>query len=198
MRKKLSTAIILLMGILFLSILACCAFHSSSSVKKSTVDETTVQSSTSTTIATATSSSSSEVVKMAYPDLSKYDQLSIKVSIDEQEMTILSNNKVIFRTIVSTGAPDSPTPTGTFVIEEERGDFFYNPSSGEGAYYWVSFKDHGVYLFHSVPTDEYGNEIPEEAARLGQPCSHGCVRMSREDAKWFYENIPEGISVTIS
>lgn len=59
------------------------------------------------------------------------------------------------------------------------------------------YKDHGTYLFHSVPTDCNGNEIKEEAEKLGTPCSHGCVRMSKEDAKWFYENISEGVIVSI-
>ncbi|MCC9763335.1 L,D-transpeptidase, partial [Streptococcus agalactiae] len=118
-------------------------------------------------------------------------------SSTRQTMTITSNDKVIFKTIVSTGAKESPTPKGTFVIEPERGDFFYNASSKEGAYYWVSFKEHGIYLFHSVPTDQQGNEIPEEAKQLGKAASHGCVRMSRADAKWFYENIPQGTTVTI-
>ncbi|HEL0560939.1 TPA: L,D-transpeptidase [Streptococcus equi subsp. zooepidemicus] len=133
----------------------------------------------------------------AYPDLASYQELSVHVSIADQVMTIIGDGKVVFKTSVSTGAKESPTPTGTFVIEPERGDFFFNHESGEGAYYWVSFKDHGIYLFHSLPTDQYGNEIPEEAEKLGQPASHGCVRMSRADAKWFYDNIPEGISVII-
>ncbi len=112
-------------------------------------------------------------------------------------MIIYSGNQAIFKTTVSTGAKDSPMPTGKFAIEAERGDFFYNEESSEGAYYWVSFKDHGTYLFHSVPTDYNGNEIKEEAKKLGIPCSHRCVRMSKEDAKWFYKNISEGVTVSI-
>lgn len=135
--------------------------------------------------------------KKTYPNLNKYSNLEIHVSSTRQTMTITSNDKVIFKTIVSTGAKESLTPKGTFVIEPERGDFFYNASSKEGAYYWVSFKEHGIYLFHSVPTDQQGNEIPEEAKQLGKAASHGCVRMSRADAKWFYENIPQGTTVTI-
>lgn len=128
--------------------------------------------------------------KNHYPDLSNYDQLRVEVSIDNQTMQIFSKDKEIFKTSVSTGKPSSPTPKGDFVIEPERGDFFYNPTSKEGAYYWVSFKDHGVYLFHSLSTDQNGKEIPEEADKLGQAASHGCVRMPKETAKWFYENIP--------
>lgn len=83
------------------------------------------------------------------------------------------------------------------MIEAERGDFFYNASVAEGAYYWVSFKGHGIYLFHSLPTDRFGNEIPSEASKLGTPSSHGCVRLARSDAKWLYENIPTNTPITI-
>lgn len=132
-----------------------------------------------------------------YPDLSQYLNLRVHVDIKDQTMQILSGDQIIFSTTVSTGKKDSPTPRGNFVIEQERGDFFYNAASQEGACYWVSFKDHGIYLFHSIPTDENGNEIPEEAQALGTPVSHGCVRMTRADAKWFYENIPSDIPVLI-
>ena len=49
-----------------------------------------------------------------------------------------------------------------------------------------------------VPVDENGDIIQDEAERLGQPSSHGCIRMTMENAKWFYENIPEGIPVHVS
>ena len=101
----------------------------------------------------------------AYPNLSDYKNLSISVSIANQTMSILSENQEIFKTRVSTGTAEDPTPRGHFVIEAERGDFFYNASVAEGAYYWVSFKGHGIYLFHSLPTDRYGNEIPSEASK---------------------------------
>lgn len=156
---------------------------------------------------TFTSSSLSQTTEMkenvaqqelsTYPDLSQYSNLRIHVDIEDQTMQILSGDQIIFSTTVSTGKADSPTPRGNFIIEQERGDFFYNAASQEGAYYWVSFKDHGIYLFHSIPTDENGNEIPEEAQALGTPVSHGCVRMTRADAKWFFENIPSDIPVLI-
>lgn len=133
----------------------------------------------------------------AYPNLSDYKNLSISVSIANQTMSILSENQEIFKTRVSTGTAEDPTPRGHFMIEAERGDFFYNASVSEGAYYWVSFKGHGIYLFHSLPTDRFGNEIPSEASKLGTPSSHGCVRLARPDAKWFYENIPTNTPITI-
>lgn len=223
MRKRLPIGLVLLLGLVTISILAVLGLyaqagkteqsqvstsqqstsaHSQTSQVASQTDSSVSELSSTSTDSTDPSqaeptSSSSSAEQEGYPDLSQYQQLAVYVSTAKQEMTIRSGEQVLFKTSVSTGAPESPTPTGQFVIEAERGDFFYNASSGEGAYYWVSFKDHGIYLFHSLPTDQAGNEIPEEAARLGKPASHGCVRMPRATAKWFYENIPEGIPVII-
>lgn len=212
MRKKLPGTIIMALMAVMIGILAVLGFYAQAKKSETTASSASQQitqtsqnqaSELSTQASQANStestvSSSSAAEPASYPDLSQYQQLAVHVSTAKQEMTITSNDQVIFTTTVSTGAPESPTPTGQFVIEAERGDFFYNASSGEGAYYWVSFKDHGIYLFHSLPTDEAGNEIPEEAARLGTAASHGCVRMPRATAKWFYENIPEGTPVIIS
>ena len=38
----------------------------------------------------------------------------------------------------------------------------------------------------------------EEGAKLGQPASHGCVRLTVADAQWFYDQVPDGTLVTIA
>ena len=40
--------------------------------------------------------------------------------------------------------------------------------------------------------------MEEEGNKLGQPASHGCVRLTVADAEWFYNQIPEGTPVTIA
>lgn len=208
MRKRLSKAMMGLIALLAMVGILALAWGQWSSSTAATVSTKQKTSQTVTHKPASQTANKSQQTKSEpdpklpkqntdYPDLSQYDDLAIKVSTKQQKMTILSGDNPLFQTTVSTGAPESPTPLGQFVIEPERGDFFFNNASGEGAYYWVSFKGHGIYLFHSLPTDQQGNEIPEEAALLGKKASHGCVRMSRQDAKWFYETIPEGISVTI-
>ena len=88
--------------------------------------------------------------------------------------------------------------TTHFNIQSERGDSFYNQSLHEGANNWTSFKDHGVYLFHSVPTDAHGNYKAREGNKLGhRPASHGCIRLSVPDSLWFKDHIPTGTQVTI-
>lgn len=130
----------------------------------------------------------------------KWDQLQhpwIRVSVSKQRVFIMDGNRKAYTMYASTGA-DNSTPTGTFHIQGERGAFFYNAESKEGAKDWVSFKDHGTYLFHTVPTDQNGNFNVKEANMLGKEAhSHGCVRLAVPDAKWFYDNVTYGTKVVI-
>lgn len=143
-----------------------------------------------------------------YPDLKKAKNLWIKVSLKKNRTYVYDGNKIIY-TMYSTGGiyqPDkktgkmkSLTPTGTYQIQDERGDSFYNDQLNEGANYYVSWRDHGTYLFHSVPTIDDGKYNKVEAAKLGKTQgSHGCVRLSVSDAQWFYQNVPAGTKVVIT
>ena len=90
-------------------------------------------------------------------------------------MYVKSGGQTIYTMIASTGVDDA-TPHGSYTIDT-RGEHFYNAEEGMGADYWVQF--YGSYLFHSVPTGEaFGDYLPEEGAKLGQPASHGCVRLA--------------------
>lgn len=119
----------------------------------------------------------------------------IDVSISEQKVRIYDNDTLIKEWTVSTGKNNS-TPVGDFTIQN-RGEWFFSEKYQEGAMWWVSFKDWGIYLFHSVPMDRNKNIIQEEADKLGSPASHGCIRLRVEHAKWIYDNIPEGTPVHI-
>ncbi len=135
-----------------------------------------------------------------YPNVTDYPKMWIKVSKAKQRTYLMNGSKVLYTMYCSTGSGgDRATPEGTFYIQAERGDFFYNQGSGEGAKYWVSWKDHGIYLFHTMPTDSQGHYVESEAEKLGKKAnSHGCIRLSVSDAKWFYENIKEGTKVVIT
>ena len=176
----------------------------------SSSNDTATSSSTksSSSSSSASSSSSSSIPKdqwkkssenKPYPDVDKHPNMWIKVSKKHERVYLIDNGKVLYTMYCSTGTGKNDTPTGTYHIQAERGTHFYNSKSGEGANYWVSWKNHGEYLFHSVPVDENGNYIKSEAQQLGKKAnSHGCVRLSVPDAKWMYENIKEGTKVVIT
>ncbi|MGM0368094.1 MAG: L,D-transpeptidase [Actinomycetota bacterium] len=118
----------------------------------------------------------------------------IDVNLEEQLVRVYYKGEVIRKMVCSAGTEDHPTPTGTFRTNEK---IYYSwlPKYDVGAYYFVRF--YGSYLFHSIPYDEEGNIIEEEREKLGSPASHGCIRLSVEDAKWFYQTLPLGVEVYI-
>jgi len=119
----------------------------------------------------------------------------IDVSVSEQKVRIYEDDALVKEWMASTGK-DGSTPLGHFKIQN-RGKWFYSEKYQQGAMWWVSFKDWGVYLFHSVPMDRNRNVLEEEADKLGTPASHGCVRLETDNAKWIYDNIPAGTPVYI-
>lgn len=147
---------------------------------------------------------SSETVD--YPDLNKVENLWIEVRLSSNRTLLKDGDKMIY-TMYSSGGKYhdvdgkqvSYTPTGTYYIENERGESFFNKNLNEGARYYISWLNHGEYLFHTVPTNAQGEYDVEECRKLGkQPASHGCIRLSVPDAIWLYNNLPVGTKVVIN
>lgn len=138
--------------------------------------------------------------KVAYPDVSKYPHMWIHVSLKKQRLYLMTGKRVRYTMYISTGRTTDhhKTPRGTYHVQAERGKYFYSAAVNEGAYYWVSWLNHGEYLFHSTPVDTQGHFIKSDAADLGKrPSSHGCVHLSIADSKWVYKNIRYNTKVVI-
>lgn len=192
--RKLSTAITaLLLGIIIIAGAAYFGPRAISSVidKYNSQSKTNNRSNETTAPVTGSTENPSQNDRLD----SKEHNYRIEVSTSEQKMRVYDNDTLIKEWTVSTGENNS-TPLGHFTIQN-RGEWFYSEKYQEGAMWWVSFKDYGVYLFHSVPMDRQRNIIEKETDKLGSPTSHGCVRLRVEQAKWIYDHIPEGTPVHI-
>lgn len=122
--------------------------------------------------------------------------LWVEVALKEEghKVIVREDNEVIKEMTCSGGTEDEPTLLGTFNLEN-RGLWFYSERFKEGATYWVRITEQ--YLFHGIPRDKDWNIIEEELEKLGGPASHGCIRLGEDNAKWFYENVPDGTTVII-
>ena len=127
----------------------------------------------------------------------------LKISTADQRVYAYgldSNNEytVLVRTMkCSTGKDSTPTPTGTF-----------QNSTGPGArwHYFTKFKCWAQYayyiqgdiMFHSVLYNEKDGPVTQSSVNnLGRKASHGCVRLSVEDAKWIYNNCPVNTKIIV-
>lgn len=97
--------------------------------------------------------------------------------------------------VCSCGAEDKITPAGTF----QTTDYYDWRLMIDDTYGRYAVRFYKKILFHSVP---YLTNTPDsldwEAYNLlGQGASHGCVRLSVEDAKWIYDNCKVGTTVVV-
>lgn len=130
-----------------------------------------------------------------YKQLDSPTEYLVWVDIDRQLVNVFRQQNGAWKLDrsmpCSTGRNKSPTLRGTYEIQD-RGLWFYNERLQSGAKYWVRYS--GPYLFHSIAMNE--NQEVEDPT-LGKRASFGCIRLSIEDSKWFYENIPEKTTVFV-
>lgn len=124
-------------------------------------------------------------------DLSSPTEYGIFINNNEHKVGIFQggtgNWQLVHAFDCSNGAPWTPTVLGTFTVSD-RG---YSFGSGYTCYYYTRF--YGDYLFHSILYEE-GTFIVQDGT-MGESVSHGCVRLALENAKWIYDNIPDGTTV---
>jgi hypothetical protein len=110
--------------------------------------------------------------------------MQIVISINQQKLHLYSDGKEVADTLVATGVPTLPTPTGVFsVIGKER---FHrsNIYSGAPMPFMQRITWSGVAL--------------HEGENIGHPASHGCIRMPREFAMKLFGVTRVGVRVIIA
>ena len=97
--------------------------------------------------------------------------------------------------VASTGKPGCETPPGTFSISN-RAAWMY---MADGSYGQYATRFNGAILFHSVcyKKKDPSTLMTYEYNALGDFASLGCVRLQTGDAKWIFDNCPQGTKVTI-
>lgn len=158
----------------------------------------------------------------AWDDYKNKDPLKYYVLLDikNQFITVYEKDakgeytKIVRRLLCSTGKPapkvldptkpaddpaniGMPTPKGIWKSGgHERFGLF--TAYGEYARYWTQVVD-DIY-FHSVlfKKRDVNGMTGGSYGSLGNPVSHGCVRLYVEDAKWIYYNIPPGTTIKVS
>ena len=120
----------------------------------------------------------------------------VEVSIDEQRVRVYKLNDRgqydLEQTFTcSTGLHDS-TPRGVFLDGHPVNRWHHFEKFNCWAQY--SFEVTGDIMFHSViyGSNTEGSLRSGSLYALGNPASHGCIRLTVEDAKWLYEHCKRG------
>ncbi|MGY4472987.1 hypothetical protein ACVILL_000401 [Bradyrhizobium sp. USDA 3364] len=102
-------------------------------------------------------------------------KVDITIDKDNQQMTVAVDGVARYRWPVSTGIPSRETPNGSFRAFRMEEDHFSK-----------EFDD--APMPHSIFFTKIGHAIhgTDSVNRLGTPASHGCVRLSRDNATTLY------------
>src|SRR5436309_135960 len=104
-------------------------------------------------------------------------QANVAITVDKntQTMTVAADGVERYRWPVSTGIPSRETPSGNFRAFRMEED-----------HYSKEFDD--APMPHSIFFTKIGHAIhgTDSVNRLGTPASHGCVRLSRDNATTLY------------
>ena len=107
-------------------------------------------------------------------------KVAITVDKDSQQMTVAVDGVERYRWPVSSGLPSYETPNGSFRAFRMEQD-----------HYSKEFDD--APMPHSIFFTKQGHAIhgTDSVNRLGSPASHGCVRLSRDNASKLYALVQE-------
>lgn len=113
--------------------------------------------------------------------------MRLVVSLSARELSVVEDGDVVQTYGIAIGRPRHPTPTGRF----RTGDIVWNPSWTPPPTDWARNKRYqppgaaanpmqGVKIYFKAPYYYiHGTNNPES---IGEAASHGCIRMTPEDA----------------
>lgn len=126
----------------------------------------------------------------------------LKVSVADQRVYAYAPDRNgeytdLVRTMkCSTGRKSTPTPKGTFTNTAPGARWHFFKKFNCWAQY--AFYIQGDIMFHSVLYSQKGGKVTQSSVNhLGSRASHGCVRLSVDDAKWIWTNCPSNTRVEV-
>jgi uncharacterized protein YraI len=111
----------------------------------------------------------------------------IDIDLTDQRVTVYERGSPIYQTLVSTGLPNTPTPTGQFRIwiklryDDMSGPDYYLEDVPYVMYFYQGYGFHGVWW--------HGN--------FGYPMSHGCVNLPNGADEWLFNWAEIGTLVNV-
>lgn len=124
-----------------------------------------------------------------------------RIVLDEQRAYFYNTRRRLIATLPISSGADDQTPVGTFKVYSKSAQTFYSPDPSERMKWMTRFtkgREGGAIGFHGIPYKvTKRGEIPIFTP-LGQyPVSHGCIRVRVADAKWIFENMKIGTTVSV-
>jgi len=119
----------------------------------------------------------------------------LSVNLNERLLTVYYGGRAIRRFPAVVGKPSTPTPPGSFFIEE---GLWMGPGAAGGPYALATSDRSDVYTeFDGGPGQIAIHGMDNLPGALGTASSHGCIRLATSDITWLATRIGAGVPLTI-
>lgn len=124
----------------------------------------------------------------------------VAVADDATKQITVTVNGVVVKTMpTSFGKPGHDTPNGTYIVGEQRRDMYMDSSTyGVPVDAPEGYRTYVEYVTRISYSGIFVHAAPWSLADQGhRNVSHGCLNVSTEDGRWFYENVGRGDAVIV-
>lgn len=118
------------------------------------------------------------------PSPSPKTTYTITIDLGARQLYLKRGDRTIRVFPIAVGDAQTPTPVGRWLIVQK----VMNPGGPFGSR-WMRL---------SVPWGGYGIHGTNNPALIGEPVSHGCIRLRNQDVEWLYNQVPLGTLVIIT
>jgi lipoprotein-anchoring transpeptidase ErfK/SrfK len=124
------------------------------------------------------------------------DDERIVVSLSRRHLELFRGSQLIFQATTAVGSPESPTPTGHFYVTEvlklTEPDGVYGPYA-----LGLSAFSNTYFTFEGGP-GQIAIHGTNEPTSVGEPSSHGCIRLADTQIAQLALQVQSGTPVDIS
>jgi lipoprotein-anchoring transpeptidase ErfK/SrfK len=121
-------------------------------------------------------------------------ETEIVIRVRERRLWLFRRGHVALTTIISTGAPDTPTPIGRFYVKERLIPADPNGPWGPAALGTSAYSPVLRSWIEGGPVGIHGTDDP---TAIGRPVSHGCIRLPNATMRRLYRLTPAGTPIVI-
>jgi lipoprotein-anchoring transpeptidase ErfK/SrfK len=118
----------------------------------------------------------------------------IVVDLSRRRVSVYRSGRLMLRAPVAVGAPQTPTPTGRFFVNER---FVLSNPQGPFGVAALGISAHSEVLRDWVQGGPIALHGTNDPASIGQAASHGCIRLSNSNMSRLLALAPAGTPVVI-
>jgi lipoprotein-anchoring transpeptidase ErfK/SrfK len=118
----------------------------------------------------------------------------VVIRLGARRLVVYRSGRAVFHARVAVGSPQTPTPLGSYFVNER---FLLTSSAGPFGVAALGISAHSDVLRNWVQGGPIALHGTDDPASIGRAATHGCVRLANADMRRLFALVPAGTPVSI-